>query len=123
MATHRIDIHGYCPMGCGTTLSAGASGRISCVDIDCPRPYAVDELLSAPETEHVVEFGESTFTVQHPLRERLDGSLFACPVHSAIAALDGPPVPPGRYRATPTPIDPVSHSVRSDSTGYDWTAL
>jgi hypothetical protein len=92
-------IVGYCPMGCGRTLFVGASGHITCSLIACPRPTAVDELLGDREAEHTVKFGKSTFTVRHPLRERLDDELMTCDLHEYIAGLSGPPVTPGRYRA------------------------
>jgi hypothetical protein len=58
----------------------------------------VSQILADPETEHLVELGERTFSLQHPLRERLDGLLFACEVHDVIRSLDGPPSERGLYR-------------------------
>jgi hypothetical protein len=98
-ATPDRTIAGHCPMGCGTTLFVGAGGHITCSLIGCPRPTAVDELLHDRETEHMVAFSETGFTVRHPLRERLDDALMSCFLHEEIAALPGPPVKPGRYRA------------------------
>jgi hypothetical protein len=93
------EVAGYCPMGCGRTLFLGASGHVTCSGAHCPRPDAVDVLLGDRETEHVVELGAWGFSVQHPLRERLDGALFGCGLHAAIAEQDGPPEVPGhRYR-------------------------
>lgn len=95
-----IDVAGYCPMGCGSTLFLGAGGRITCRHIDCPNPSAVDDLLDDRETEHIVEFGETAFTVRHPLRERLGDALMTCRLHQTIAdGSGGPPIAPGRYRA------------------------
>lgn len=91
------EIDGYCPMGCGQTLFV-ASGHIHCSLSDCPRPAAVAEILADRETEHTVMFSRTAFTVRHPLRERLDDQLMECQLHEHIAALDGPPVEPGRYR-------------------------
>jgi len=99
MSKDERDIVGYCPMGCGRTLFRALGGHITCSLIGCPDPAAVDKLLDDPETEHVVEFRESDFTVRHPLRERIDGDLFDCQLHADIVALSGPPVRPGRYRA------------------------
>lgn len=90
---------GNCPMGCGQTLLLGEGGHITCSLLGCPRPTAVDELLDDGETEHIVEFRNDNFSMQHPLRERLDGALYDCDLHISIAALDGPPVRPGRYCA------------------------
>jgi hypothetical protein len=96
-------VRGYCPMGCGETLFLGDGGHVTCSLIGCPRQGAVDELLSERDAGHVVRIGEETFDVQHPLRERLEGGLFACELHAWLSSLGGPPVPPGRYDAAPAP--------------------
>lgn len=96
-----IDIAGaYCPMGCGRTLHLStASGMISCLAPQCPDQGAAQKVLSDPECEHVVVFGMDSFTVRHPLRERL-GDLFACDMHAACTRLPGPPEGrTGRFRA------------------------
>lgn len=93
------DIDGYCPMGCGRTLFVGEDGYITCSFIECPRREAVSLILADRETEHIVMFSNTAFTVRHPLRERLDDALMECQLHEHIAGLSGPPVQPGRYRA------------------------
>jgi hypothetical protein len=90
-------------MCCGETLYATGGGHLKCGHIGCPNPTALDEILAEPENEHIVEFGEETFTVQHPLRERIGGQLMRCELHQWIADLPGPPVRPGRYRALADP--------------------
>jgi len=97
---YPIRVQGYCPMGCGQTLHLTSGGTIACRHSSCPRRYAAAEVLYDEETEHVVELGETTFTVRHPLRERLDDALMTCQLHEYLAQLDGPPAPPGRYRVT-----------------------
>lgn len=92
-------VAGHCPMGCGQTLYVGSGGHITCARIDCPDPCAVDRILFDAETEHVVEFGAGSFTIRHPLRERLGDALMQCALHDHVTGLDGPPVEPGRYRA------------------------
>ena len=94
------NVKGYCPMGCGWTLILDVSGAVACCASTCPRPTAADELLQDSETEHEVQFGPATFTVRHPLRERLDDALWDCRLHEYVAGLTKPPVPLGRYRAT-----------------------
>lgn len=90
----------YCPMGCGKTLHLMESGMIQCLAEGCPRPDAAQKILSSPETDDIVVFGYDSFTVLHPIRERL-GDLWACQVHEACTRLDGPPAgKPGSYRAT-----------------------
>ena len=87
-------------MGCGETLFLGAGGYVTCSYIPCPSPSAVSELLDDREIQHIVEFGEHTFTIRHPLRERLGDKLMTCRLHDDIAAMSGPPVKPGRYRVS-----------------------
>lgn len=96
------DVTGYCPMGCGLTLSLSDGGHITCSVVACPDHLAVDTILADPEVEHVVQFGERNFTVRHPLRERIADELFDCELHQHVAGLAGPPVQPGRYRARPS---------------------
>jgi hypothetical protein len=93
-------VEGYCPMGCGESLYLAGGGYVTCRSQRCPRPDAVSTLLEDREAEHIVEFYEDTFTVRHPLRERIDDALMSCELHSRIAGLSGPPVQLGRYRAT-----------------------
>lgn len=40
---------------------------------------------------HTVRFFVHDFTLQHPITERLNGSLFECRMHALLAALNGPP--------------------------------
>lgn len=98
------EIEGYCPMGCGSTLvlaDSGTRGRASivCSWARCPNPTAVADLLSERETEHLVTLADdSTFTVQHPLRERVAGGLLSCTVHVHAAELPVASRRPGTYR-------------------------
>lgn len=96
-------VQGFCPMGCGETLFL-SGGRVTCGHALCPRPEAAFEILGDSETEHLVDVGATTFQIQHPLRERLDGELLCCPVHADLARADGPPrvlrLRDGRYRVS-----------------------
>jgi hypothetical protein len=76
-----------------------SGGMIMCLAKDCPDPGAVTGILSDPETRDVVQIDEDGFSILHPLRERVNGSPFDCPVNKALIAMPGPPAPPGRYRA------------------------
>lgn len=103
MSFNRLDagataVRGYCPMGCGETLNR-IDQQVICTADECPRPTAAKEILSDTETEHVVEFTMTGFTIRHPLRERLDDGLLRCELHRYLAALDGPPQVQGRYRS------------------------
>lgn len=55
---------------------------------------ALIDLTGGPD--HIVQANGETFTLQHPLTERLTGDLFDCDVHAHIAA--GEPLERGRYR-------------------------
>jgi hypothetical protein len=94
------DIAGaYCPMGCGETLHLMTGGLICCLGPDCPDQGAARQILADRESEHVVVFGADSYTILHPLRDRL-GDLFSCTVHLLVQALPGPPGgDTGRYRA------------------------
>jgi len=56
---------------------------------------------------HIVKSDGDTFTLQHPLVERLTGDLLDCDLHQHIAA--GEPIEKGRYRVLmnddPTDVD------------------
>jgi hypothetical protein len=94
------DVVGYCPMGCGPHLHVMSGGMIMCLAKGCPDPGAVTGILSDPETSDIVQVNEDGFSILYPLRERLGGGLFDCPVNKALAAMAEPPALPGRYRAT-----------------------
>jgi hypothetical protein len=91
-------VAGVCP-ACGhRALILHPSGVIGCNAPDCPRPTALAELLDGERgPTHLVDLAESSYAMAHPMIERLDGVLFDCPLHRQLAALDGPPAPPGRY--------------------------
>ena len=92
------EVAGYCPMGCGQTLRLDVDSYVACSSWDCPDPLAVYSILTDPETEHIVTFYAETFTVKHPLRERVDDELLDCELGTYLEGLAGPPVSPGRYR-------------------------
>lgn len=58
---------------------------------------AFTALLELGPSEHVVKFTKDGWTMQHPLSERLDGSLFDCPWNDRLIALNGPPEGLGMY--------------------------
>jgi hypothetical protein len=90
----------YCPMGCGNTLHVMASGGIQCLLKGCPDPHSVQKILGQPESHlDVVQIDEDGFSILHPLRERIEGNLFDCPVNRDILARGAPPALPGKYRA------------------------
>lgn len=93
----NIAVQGLCPMGCGRTLFLADGGHVTCSWHECPRPSAADELLHLDD-RHVVTVDDVGFTVEHPTRERVEGSMHNCAVFQGLRALDGAPVKPGRYR-------------------------
>lgn len=102
-----IRMAGWCPMGCGQTLLARPSStggaHIECYADGCPRPDAVSVILDNSETGHLIRFEKTTFTILHPLAERLDTSSLSCDLQAYCNLLVGPPFPtflPGLYRAT-----------------------
>ena len=99
-----VSVEGTC-IACGTTGSLtttpGSSGMdvLVCVSDICPQPDAVQRLIYEDvEVGHRVTFYENSFTVRHPLIERLDGGLESCGFMDAVAARSGPPARPGTYR-------------------------
>jgi hypothetical protein len=104
-------VQGFCPMGCGSTLFLGSGGYVTCSRDKCPDSYAAADVLAVREHEHIVRLGEDTFSILHPLRERLEGELFECPLHAHVSGLDGPPRQPGRYR------------VRGSGGSFSWELL
>jgi hypothetical protein len=109
-------------MGCdGESLTLDTNGCLVCMWSTCPRPTAAAEILANGETAHIVEFDATGAVVQHPLQERLEGSLFHCTLLQELLELGGPPVEPGTYRVMPREhvVDGVSVSFRSGE--LPWT--
>lgn len=90
-------VQGRCPWCGAGSLFLGSGGFITCSLIGCPNPTGITDLLDG-ERDHIVRLEHDTFSIQHPLRERLEGELFDCGLHAYIAGLDGPPRQLGRYR-------------------------
>jgi len=95
-----VDLRGCCPVGCGSTLHLMPGGLIACLGENCPDPTAVQLLLLDCETEHIVVFTDSGFTIRHPLRERLDDALLTCALQEYTSSfMAAAAVRPGKYRA------------------------
>lgn len=85
-------------MGCGETLHLGEGGFVTCMKLECPVPDAASSILEDRETEHVVVFTLTGFTIRHPLKERLGDALLTCDLQELLSA-QGPPQVHGRYRS------------------------
>ena len=94
-----VRVQGVCPACGGRSLFVGDGAFITCSRLDCPEPDAVSSILDDDEIQHVVEFREGTFTIRHPLSERIEDRLMDCALFDFLSTLPGPPVRPGRYRA------------------------
>ena len=94
-------VAGYCPMGCGHTLFLAVGGYVTCSFVQCPNPTAVSSLLEENQPNHVVVIDDETFTVRHPLHERILGVLEECDLHAYMVGLGGPPRQLGTYVVRP----------------------
>jgi hypothetical protein len=83
---------------------------------------AASELLNL-SPEHFVTFDERGFTIEHPIRERIEGSMPDCPLLADLRAAEGPPVPPGRYLVTPRQRDLASEAFRSGVLAWNFTRV
>jgi hypothetical protein len=113
-----IDVSGWCPMGCGRTLHLNTeSGMIACLDRACPSPLAVTKLISSETPAHLVKITRTSFSVEHPLKERAIGSLFDCSLVEWLEGLDGAPVSAGLYRVTE--VEPAIESIPENEITVD----
>jgi len=85
-------------MGCGETLFLSVDGYVMCSLVSCPLPEAVSTLLEDRETDHIVWLAGDSYTIRHPLQERLGDALLSCDLDGYLFGLDGPPTSPGCYR-------------------------
>jgi hypothetical protein len=86
-----IDIQGFCP-ACGNKSLHIYShdGFILCLHPGCPDPDTAGNILKdSSEIHHIVRFdAEGYYTVEHPLRERINS---ACTIHGVVMAWLGVP--------------------------------
>jgi hypothetical protein len=115
-----IDVVGWCPMGCGRTLHVNSeAGMIACLNKSCPCPLAVTDLISVDRPFHWVKIQRTGWAVEHPLKERVTGSLFDCSLTDWLAALDRAPVSAGLYRVSE--VDPSLDLPEDEITLDGWT--
>lgn len=90
-------------MGCGETMIY-TNASIACSVEDCSNPNAVQAVLAEEQHEHRVTFRSGWWIAQHPLRERVDGSLVDCSLNGWLHAssVDGDLPHEGEFRAIMT---------------------
>lgn len=100
-------VEGWCPMGCGKTLTLARRGVLECTSPDCADPIAATSLLAERETEHIVRlYAEADFTAKHPIKERVADRLFECTIGAAMLTKMARDLEPGVYRVARSPIGP-----------------
>lgn len=84
---------------CGGSLFLASGGYVTCSRSDCPNPTAISDLLiDHMQPHHTVVLGDNTFSIEHPIRERIDGTLLTCSLHQELSEAGGAPLRPGTYR-------------------------
>jgi hypothetical protein len=109
----RVILPGLTCPGCGRAeLEArepepfGGVGTLVCANRRCAAPDAAQRILAEASPFHTAQVGAHDFAVEHPLMERLDGTLLdGCPFGDWMSSLTGAPVTPGRYRVIPQPLE------------------
>lgn len=110
-------VSGVC-QACGTEGLVLVGTVITCSNLACPRPDANALLLSETLIVHLVEISpDGTFSIQHPLIERLDGRLFVCDLHITLAGLSEAPAAPGLYSAGTNEADQIVLSLMEPTQG------
>ena len=96
---HPVD--GRCP-SCGYGLLVLDDMVLRCTNPSCAEPDAAQRILADGDPLHVARIHENeTFTMRHPLIERLDNRLMECELFDLISAAlrQGGVVPePGDYK-------------------------
>jgi len=105
-ATYR-PVDGICPacgkqyLGIAVWHRSEEASRVHCWNILCPDPKAVWKILNRPDTDHVAWFGQHGWTLQHPLKERVDDKLASCPATAWMQRhIPAEADRPGLYRMT-----------------------
>jgi hypothetical protein len=100
-----IDIRGYCP-ACGAAKLQAMShvGIVHCTNPECPRLQAIHEILSTPVIDHLLVTHDRSWTLVHPLIERLDNAMLGCTVGDKVSFMmqtqSGPAEDDAVYRVT-----------------------
>jgi len=98
-------VRGNCP-ACGQSEIYYWDGLLRCEGKGCPNPDAAQLILNNADPSHIFalhDLGRRAYhTIQHPLLERVDGSLFNCQFIKALrySITEPPGFTPGKYRVT-----------------------
>jgi hypothetical protein len=117
-------IVGHCPVCGRQTLRLKRGGLIHCANTACVNRVAVTALLGTKEIEHtIVVRDDESWTLQHPLRERISGDLFECRFHDEVNLDIGNGACPGAgtYRLIYVGHDPVSSSLHAPMLSWEKT--
>ncbi len=99
MEENEIKVKGCCPScGCRNLALYTDVNEIVCKSKYCDDPYALHKIIQDDEIEHVVFIGAKDFSMQHPLKERVNRELLHCEQGEWLFSQSGPPVEPGKYR-------------------------
>jgi Family of unknown function (DUF6085) len=91
----------HCP-ACTDPVGVNRLGKLVCRNAGCSRPTAAEEILSETELGHIIDIGDISWSMKHPLVERIRDELLKCDFIQYMKNTGGPPQPPGRYRVTET---------------------
>lgn len=103
-----IDIQGFCP-ACGQDKLhiERYVGTVHCLNSECSDTGAAHKILAEHEIEHTLVVhpdtptsGSGTWTLKHPLRERINDELMSCTVDKLVRQTFAFNYPPeaGTYR-------------------------
>lgn len=82
-----VAVHGICP-SCGQRrlfVNSGSGGILQCLNKACKYPNAANEIINDPVRDHLMVLDDKSWTVIHPLIERLGNRMLDCKIGDRIA--------------------------------------
>ncbi|QEM41613.1 hypothetical protein SEA_FORZA_178 [Gordonia phage Forza] len=92
-------VKGACPECGERTLEVTPTHDLICSNRTCPDRFCLTKVLSFATPHHLVRLTPRDFTIEHPIRERKNHSLFECKLDQHLRSLVAPPGAPGLYHA------------------------